>query len=325
MSGRHAAGRRQYGLTIVELMVALTLGLLVALAATALLVSSKTSYIAQDEGVRVQETGRYAIEAVTRAVRQAGYENWDSDAAALTGDPAMSANIAGLDARSLQESTAGIDAPLATSVNGSDVLAIRFAGAGNGANGDGSMLNCAGFGVPEPVEIENDRGWSIFYVAADRSGEPELRCKYRGKTSWNTEAIARGIESFQVLYGVDTDADGLPDRFLKASAIDELDNALVLDGFNAVARARDKNRRTHWKKVMIVKVALLVRGAENARTGAAPMQYELFGADYADRHGAADIGTRIRHANLPAATRNRIRKIFSSTIQLRSQTAGGDA
>lgn len=316
------AHRSQTGLTIVELMVAIALGLLVTMAATALLLSTKASYVAQDEGVRLQETGRYAVEAVTRAVRQAGYENWDREAAPLVNDARMTANIAGLDASSVKESEIGIDAPSAKSVNGSDVLAIRFSGAGSGISGDETMLNCAGFGVPEPVEMEADRGWSIFYVATDKTGEPELRCKYYGKTSWNTEAIARGIESFQVLYGVDTDADGLPDQFLNAAKIDALDKALVLDGVNAVARASDRNRKTYWKKVVVVKVALLVRSAENIRAGAVPNQYDLFGKNYADLHAAVDPGTRITEENLPAPTRNRIRKIFLSTIQLRSQLSG---
>lgn len=322
---RVAAGSRQAGMTIVELMVSLTLGMLVTLAATALLLSSKAGYIAQDEGVLLQETGRYAIEAVARAVRQAAYENWDREATALVHNSVITTNIAGLDAGSLKEAETGIDAPLAKSINGSDVIAVRFIGAGSGANGDGTMLNCAGFGVSEPVNIETDRGWSIFYVAADKTGEPELRCKYYGKTSWNTEAIARGIESFQVLYGVDSDADGSPDRFLSAAKIDDLDDVLVLDGVNAAARALDINRKTHWKKVVAVKVALLVRGAESARTGMQPNQYDLFGKSYSDIHSVTDIGTRINEANLPAATRNRIRKVFSTTIQLRNQPAGSGA
>jgi type IV pilus assembly protein PilW len=310
---------------MIELMVSIALGLLVSMAATALLLSSKASYIAQDEGVRLQETGRYAIEAVTRAVRQAAYENWDREAVALVNSSTMTASIAGLDASSLKETEAGIDAPLAKSINGSDVLAVRFVGAGSGANCDETMLNCAGFGVSEPVSMEADRGWSIFYVAADKTGEPELRCKYYGKTSWNTEAIARGIESFQVLYGVDTDADGAPDRFLSAAKIDEMDQTLILDGPNAAARAIDKIRKTYWKKVVVVKVALLVRSAESVRTGAPPNQHDLFGKEYADTYAAVDIGTRINEENLPAATRNRLRKMFSTTIQLRNQATGSGA
>ncbi|OGB26483.1 MAG: pilus assembly protein PilW [Burkholderiales bacterium RIFCSPLOWO2_02_FULL_57_36] len=310
------------GLTIVELMVAMTVGMLVVLAATSLFLSTKTGYIFQDEGARLQETGRYAIESITRAVRQAGHENWGNDAAAFLSTPEISANIAGLDASSLKESDPGIDAPLSKSINGSDVLAVRFIGSGTGTGGDGTLLNCAGFGVAQPINLEIDRGWSIFYVAADKSGEPELRCKYFGKTSWNTEAIARGIESFQVLYGIDTDADGLSNQFLTASAINKLDTLLLLEGPNASSRNIDKNRKTHWKKVVALKIAILVRSGQVARADPQAREYDLFGKDYADMNAAIDVGTRVKEAGMSAANRNRHRKIFVSTIQLRNHAAG---
>ena len=256
-------------------------------------------------------------------MRQTGYENWNTDAAALLNTPEMSANIAGLDASSLKETVPGIDAPVAKSINGSDVLAVRFIGSGTGAGGDGTLLNCARFGVAQPVNLETDRGWSIFYIAADKSGEPELRCKYFGKTSWNTEAIARGIEAFQVLYGVDTDADGVPNQFLSATAIDNLDELLLVEGPNASARNIDRIRKSYWKKVVTIKIAILVRSAPAARAGQQAREYDLFGKDYADMNAAIDVGTRVKEAGMSAANRNRLRKIFVTTIQLRNQATGG--
>jgi type IV pilus assembly protein PilW len=314
--------RPQDGLTIVELMISIALGLLIVLAASALLGSSRTSYAAQDEGARSHETGRYAVEIITRALRQTAYENWDRDEAAILNVPDLSAGIAGLDSRSLKETESGIESPLLKAVNGSDVLAVRFIGSGAGANGDGTILNCAGYGVAEPADIETDRGWSIFYVATDKSGEPELRCKYFGKTSWNSEAIARGVESFQVLYGVDTDQDGVANRYLNATAVDELDRALVLEGHNATLRAVEKNRKTHWKKVVSVKVSLLIRGSQAIRAGSLNSRYDLFGEHYSKDHSQIDIGTRINETDLPTAFRNRSRKVFSTTVQLKLQTGG---
>ncbi len=320
--GTRCARVSQSGLTIVELMVAIAVGLLVVLAATSLLLSTKIGYIFQDEGARLQETGRYAVESITRAVRQAGYENWDTAGTAIISTPEISANIAGLDASSLKETSVGIDAPVAKSINGSDVLAIRFVGSGAGPGGDGTLLNCAGFGVAEPADLEVDRGWSIFYIAADKSGEPELRCKYFGKTSWNTEAIARGVESLQILYGVDADDDGLPNQFFTATAINALDRSLVLEGPNAAARHIDQNRKTHWKKVVVIKIGILVRSAQGTRSDSEERDYDLFGKDYADANAAIDAGTRVKEAGMPAAGRNRYRKVFASTIQLRNHAAG---
>ncbi|WP_334189716.1 PilW family protein [Noviherbaspirillum sp.] len=315
----------QGGLTLIELMISITLGLLVMLAATALLLSSKSAYTAQDDGTRLQDTGRYASEVISRSVRQAAYENWDRQDAPIVSAAGISANIAGLDARSLSATTNGITSPVASSVNGSDVLAVRFFGSGAGEHGDGSMINCAGFGVAAATSqdsADEERGTSIFYVARDAGGEPQLYCKFHGKKGWVAQALARGVESFQVLYGIDSDGDSLPNQYLNAASLQALDAALVLTGATAQEQAVDRNRKTWWKKVVVIRTALLLRGTEKSRTDALTSQYDLFGRDYSDLNASADVGTRILEAQLPESTRNRIRKISATTIQLRNQSPG---
>lgn len=322
---RLRAPGRQAGLTLVELMISMALGLLVILVTTTLLVSTKSTYVAQDDKADIQGTGRYALEIIARAVRQAGYEHWDSLQPPILVTAGVSANVAGLDAASLKATSRGIDAPLTATVNGSDVLALRFFGAGNGESGDGTMLNCGGFsvgGVASADDAEDERGWSIFYVAKGSTGEPELYCKYPGKTSWTAQAIARGIDSFQVLYGIDTDEDGMPNRMMNAARIDALDDEIALEGENAEEKAVDRNRKTHWKKVVAVQVALLVRGASSVGVESVPAEYDLFGKDYGDAYGAIDRGVRIRASALPAGEQGRLRSVFSTSIQLRNRSGG---
>ena len=307
-----ATSCRQSGLTIVELMISMALGLVVILAVTGLLLSTQSSYAMQDENARLQDTARHAVEIVSRSVRQAAYVNWDKADAPIAATAIANPNIAGLDARGLKSTTPGIDAPV-SAVNGSDVLALRFYGAG-----DGSILNCAGFAIPAPASLDSadeDRGWSIFHVAKDKSGEPELHCKYHGASGWTSDAIARGVESFQVLYGVDTDDDGLPNRFISADAVDELDNAMIPAG--QAANPAEKNRRTYWKRVVEVKIALLVRGSQDIKVGAAPGSYDLFGAAYSESN-KDDTGTHIDTKKFPAEVRNRMRKVVTWTIPLRN-------
>jgi type IV pilus assembly protein PilW len=322
---RHNLGPAEVGLSLIELMISITLGLLIVMAATALLVSTKSGYVTQDEDAHLQDTGRYALDTISRAVRQTAYVNWDRNEAPITVAAEQSANITGFDAMSLKSKSPGIDSPVSKSVNGSDVLALRFFGVGSSPNGDGSMLNCAGFGVGAPniaAEAEERRGWSIFYVSEDASGEPELYCKYLGNDSWASQSIARGVESFQVLYGLDLNADGMPDRFLNATGISGLDDTLKLEGATAEEKARDKNRKTNWKKIVSVKLALLLRGTQNARVDSPSLNYDLFGKEYADAHSAADVGVRVTEQMLPAKVRNRMRRPFVSTVLMRN---GGGA
>ena len=350
------AARKQRGLTLVELMISMTLGLLVVLAATGLLVSSKSSYTTQDDDAVVRDTGRFALENIARSLRQAAFENWDKEDSPFVTSPEMKANLSGLDARTLigSSGTAGMATESeAGVVNGSDVLAVRFFGAGSKTTGSiskdgyGSIIDCAGFGVSAPISqatAEEDRAWSIYYVANDASGEPELRCKYRGQKSdgtfsWNWVAIARGIESFQVLYGVDSDGDRIPDQFMTATQIDAKDASLNLEGATTELKQESKNKQTWWKKVRVVKVALLVRGSRNVQSntsddyedyyvkrvgGAKPDTiFYLFGSDYNTANASNDVGTTISvRDNLDTTVQRRVRKPFQANIQFRNVAEG---
>ena len=329
--GHVAAGREQRGLTLLELLIAMTLGLLICSAMVAVFLTGRDAYAMVEDSTRMDDSGRYAIETITRAVRQSGFIDWGAGTE-VPSDAAPA--VRGLDARSLKSNGVAIESPLPRAVNGSDVLALRFGGAGSGPSGDGSVANCAGFGVGEvSVTGQSDptarpdggtalpdrlNGASIFYVAHDRTGEPELYCKYRGKTAWASVAIARGVESFQVLYGVGASATAYPARFLTATQVDALDDRLLLHGVDAIQREREKNRRSHWKKVSAIRFALLVHGAQSLRKDRPTATYDLFGADYGTRFGATDLGSRVTDAAMNPQQRKRMRRVFSAIVRVRN-------
>jgi type IV pilus assembly protein PilW len=190
------------------------------------------------------------------------------------------------------------------------VLAVRFAGAA-----DGSVISCAGFAVGVQEE-----GWSIFYVGRSATGEPELRCKYRGKTGWGADAVIGGVDTFQVLYGLDTDAptDGVANEFVSAAVLNERDAALVLAATDAAGRERELRRRTHWKRIAGIRVALVLHGAQRARSADEPMVFDLFGRPYSDAFGGLDHGVHLAEDAMPDDLRGRIRRQFASTVTLRN-------
>ena len=65
---RHIAG-----LSIVELMVALTIGLILLAALTRLFAVSRSTYTLEEGLARVQESGRFAMEFLAQDIRMAGY------------------------------------------------------------------------------------------------------------------------------------------------------------------------------------------------------------------------------------------------------------
>lgn len=305
------------GLSLVELLIGLTLGLFLVAVAGSVFQAARRAYDLQESTVELSETGRYAIDSITRAVRLSGSSDLAGPTVLEQGNDGADPAISGLDARSLKAGTPGIDQALPKAVNGSDVLALRFSGAN-----DGSVVDCAGFNVampatPSPGQLS---GWSIFYVARDAHGEPELHCKYQGHSHWSSAAIVRGVESFQVLYGVGPDAAAMPTRFLTASQIDSLDQGLVVHGATPEQRAQDLNRQTHWKKITDIRVALLVRSLRAVRADSLDRTFDLFGSSYAAQQAPGDSGTHIVESELPLKERNRLRKLFTTTIRVRNTT-----
>lgn len=60
---------RQHGLTLLEIMVALFIGVFVLTGVVQTFVSSKQTYRIQDNMGRLQENGRFAIEYLSRDLR----------------------------------------------------------------------------------------------------------------------------------------------------------------------------------------------------------------------------------------------------------------
>ena len=147
---------RLSGFGMVELLVAMVLGLFLVTAATGMFIACKNAYLIQDDSIRLQDTGRFAIESIGRAVAQAGFK-----------DPSLASTppaVAGWDNRTLKSTSPHIRSPIAKAINGSDVLALHFAGSGDGPDGDGTITNCAGFSVgrTDANATDGDHGWSIF-------------------------------------------------------------------------------------------------------------------------------------------------------------------
>lgn len=64
---------KQLGVSIIELMVALVIGLFISGGILYTYVASRSTYVSNDAISRVQEEGRIVMETLTRAVRQAGF------------------------------------------------------------------------------------------------------------------------------------------------------------------------------------------------------------------------------------------------------------
>ena len=301
----------QYGLTLVEIMISLTIGLFLILLITGVVIQSKSTQAAQIDLSVMQDTARLALDNISRNIKQAGYTNYDKADTPFIVSDEMSPNVIGFDAKSVAAKTANISQLVASNNNSSDIIALRFFGSGQPA--DNTVLNCAGFAEAEPTnraDVSAGRAWSIYYVALD-VGEPALFCKYRGNNEGNFQAyaIARGVESFQVLYGINRSSPGnsITEQFLTATEITALDTGIS---------TAELNKKTHWKKITAIKVALLIRGNSNSRADNETTHHHLFGQAYSNANAGKDAGSTIDEAKLSKSNQKRLRKIYSTTIQL---------
>lgn len=74
-----ATGRKQHGLSLVELMIAMVLGLILMAGVVEIYLSSRASYRLTDALSEVQENGRFATNFIVHDARMAGYSGCNSD------------------------------------------------------------------------------------------------------------------------------------------------------------------------------------------------------------------------------------------------------
>lgn len=311
----------QAGLTLIELMVALVLGLLVAAASVAVLIVGRQGFTSVDASSQLRENARFASSIIERIAIQAGFEN---AAYGLMTDPKIPGlrgfNNAVVSAGTLPATfttnsrTSGNCGATDTScVNGSDILVVRYWGASRAGVADGTMINCAGIPEPEATPAQGP-AYSIFHVARGSDGEPTLACSYRDPASgsYATVPLVKGVEGFQVLYGTDgvtpgtcstdtsTGADSIAERYLRADQID-------------VGGAYCQN---NWARVRSIRVGLLVRGAVGSAVQRVTQTWNVLSSP----NGAPNFSdtTNDSGSALAVAADGRLRQATAFTVHLRN-------
>jgi type IV pilus assembly protein PilW len=285
---------RQRGVTLVELMIALAIGLLIVLVITGAYMSGIGAQRAQTDMTRLEESARFGFDLLSRAIRRSGYR--DVTSAYPVGyignrpqefcgtDPTGSAIRATNDAATV-DLGGGVTANV---VNNSDTITVRYYGQDNPAHtaADGVVLDCLGNAVRRGTLVQD-----TIYVAADpaNNNEPTLFCSTDNPAGAGNLALIPGVETMQLLYSEDTDGDTVANRYVPANKLTAIDDA----------------------RGILVSLIVRTTGATGSDRSAKTMRH--FGADYdevaaGDAAGGAFIG----------AADGRIRLQFSNFISLRN-------
>lgn len=323
---RRSLSATQSGLTLIELLVAMTLGLLIVLAAAAALLVSRQGFFAVDAASQLRDNARYAQSIVQRVGVQAGFKNIDM---LVPPPPEDSANpfepsVFGINNAKRSTSTTwdgGTTWGTNDAGKNSDILVLRaHVSTRTGAAGslsDGTMIDC--LGEAPPVTSDVDSGFfNIFHIQASSDGEPALMCtREAAGGGFEAQPLVQGVESFQVLYGVDNVVpntaptgitDSVPDRYLRA-------DQLTVSGNVPATYA-------NWRRVRSLRIGMVLRSQPGSAVDTASQTFYPLGTSKSSASGT--IGSAFAHAaNDPGtvftpAVDRRLRQVVTFTVHLRN-------
>ena len=199
------SARRQRGFTLIEMMVAVAIGLVVALGFAVSFVSLKSTYNTTDQFSQLQDNERLAMGFLTTSVEESGYYPDSTQASPIVAMPDPN-NTYG-------DTTVGqvIFGQASTSTKSATLSTVYAATGGDG------VLTCQGATTPSSTGTVTYR--NVFYVDSSAN---TLNCVVMSSSSTlaaGGAALVTNVKSMDVLYAVDTDSDGNADRYMDAGAV----------------------------------------------------------------------------------------------------------
>jgi len=277
---------RQRGLTLVELMVGLAVGLIVSLAAAALYLGTRESSRATQSTSDVNETAKLALDSIGREIQRAGFypaqypiSNDADKAAALPtffnskkpGTAAFDNGLYGCEGGVIKVTDFTCSSPDSTKA---DSIVVNYFAAqefgGSASLGNANDCN------RKPVSADADNATRVaavpslpLYVSSRFSLQPtsfttvdggrtvtvttkSLSCHGNGNEAGAWEQQFTGIEDMVITYGMYSTGGSLnPDVWVRASSV---------DGKGVVAG------QSPWRRIVAVKICIVARSLQNART-----------------------------------------------------------
>lgn len=347
----------QSGLTLIELLVAMALGMLIALAAAAALAVARQGFSNVDAASQLRDNGRFVQDLLQRLGAQAGFKSLQY---AATSKPVNTfgvnsspePNVYGLNNASRTDANAwnaGTTRTSGTVGYGSDILVLRYQnssatmGKGNadvdaaaaaaaaaesagttstvqGDEGDQTMIDCSGQASTIFPDDRDQRLLSILHVGAGSDGEPSLMCTYiKADGSTASSPLVKGVENFQVLYGVDgiapgntaalnpSTADSIPERYLRADQLTIANNTAAT--------------YANWQRVRSMRIGMVLRGPLGSAVDTSSQTFYPLGLAKGAANGTA--GSAFASTNDPGTTHtptadSRLRQVVTFTIHLRN-------
>lgn len=337
---------KQQGLSLIEIMVALTVSLILMAGVLQIFLSSKQSYKTNDGLSRVQEAGRFSLETLIRDVRLAGFQGCANPAWVDTSTPVTNAaptanfNLRDSALRGFNAAAGGAWSPAFPTdfttnvalVPGSDILAVQ-----HGSSIQASVLNTSsttkidmqsnpdGLAASTVALVTDCSSADVFSVSsiAGNSITPDITLSHAYGTQGSTATVMR-LESYFYFVGNTgrTGDDGQPIRSLYRRTVDGateeliegVENMQVLYGQKSGANIQylpADDAALNLSQVVSVQIAVLVSASSASRDTDDNTVYTLLDDCVGPPDNATCAGTY--------AANRRLRQVFTTTISLRNR------
>lgn len=334
MTAKHGYGKNrefQQGLTLVELLVAMAISAVVALAAISALIISRQGFTTVDAASQLRDNARFATDLIQRLGVQTGFVEIDMAAttrpADLTPNPITKVFGFNNSISTSSSTTFTVAANTAsTSVGfGSDILILRYqttAAFKTAQDADGSMISCLGTSQTALPRNRDDFEVNYLYVALDNFGEPSLMCSTSTSTGTFSLGgpIVRGVENFQVLYGVDGVVAGTA---VTATATSLATTYLRADQMTVTPDPDGSLTNGNWRRVRSIRVGMVIRGATGSAQESVARTYYPFGlarSATGGTPGSAMSSTNDSGTIFSPPADSRLRQVVTLTIHLRNES-----
>ena len=347
------ANSSQHGFTLIELMIAMLIGVFLMAGVIQIFLSAKQAYRLQENLSRLQENGRFAMDIITKDIRQAGYVS----TACIPVTPPLPVAFDTVDSTSTIISTKTwctsrtcVLSTTSNTVNNVRTDVIR--------SYQWSNLLLASCPPTVPPAVNSNQSESSYFIRTDDSNSniPAL-WQYTSIATMpaltpetyavSTNERVEGIETMQILYGVDTDpiedtnSNGVLDAGEDTNGNGVLDPDYIANSYVDASKIPIRTVPTvptvpiDWARVVSVRITLLAVTPDNNLTDA-PQPFLFNGTTYGTTANpmpqvCSNNGVIINTAPLGSTAAPtcsspnklvndlRIRRVFSSTIAVRNR------
>ncbi|HFD11933.1 MAG TPA: prepilin-type N-terminal cleavage/methylation domain-containing protein [Crenotrichaceae bacterium] len=241
---------QQSGFSLVELMIAMLVGLVLVGAVIQVFVSNKRSYVTADDTSVLNDNARYALSVLSRQLRLSGHqfepmlgrENSFTNQTVAFSNPSAS----------IQFDPGTYVFGTATNAGNYDTLYMRFQGSSVkpldvcGQSVSTDTINTVRYSV-RTVDYELGSDTGVLGCNVSNSGE---------------QYFSDHVEVFRVLYGIDSNNDDVADKYVSANKVLPANSSRPVKG-------------TEWEQVVSLKIGLLLRSNNRIKSNGDSVSYQV--------------------------------------------------